>query len=56
MSGIKLFCDGSVNPQSKIGFGAYFVYDETLEDQNIFVKSLKTPLQQNLNWKFYFGL
>ncbi len=25
---IKLFCDGSVNPQKKIGFGAYFLYTE----------------------------
>lgn len=22
---VKLFCDGSVNPQKKIGFGAYFI-------------------------------
>ena len=26
---IKLFCDGSVNPQKKIGYGAYFVYRDT---------------------------
>lgn len=32
---IKLFCDGSVNPQKKIGFGAYFIYDETLKTQDI---------------------
>lgn len=25
---IKLFCDGSVNPQLKIGFGAYFILDD----------------------------
>ena len=25
MNTIKLFCDGSVNPQKKIGYGAYFV-------------------------------
>lgn len=33
MNKIKLFCDGSVNPQKKIGYGAYFVYTEidTLE-------------------------
>jgi len=33
MEKIKLFCDGSVNPQKKIGYGAYFVYTEldTLE-------------------------
>lgn len=27
-SKIKLFCDGSVNPQQKIGFGAYFIIEE----------------------------
>ena len=31
MSSLKLFCDGSVNPQKKIGFGAYFIYDENEE-------------------------
>lgn len=33
MNTIKLFCDGSVNPQKKIGYGAYFVYAdiETIE-------------------------
>lgn len=25
---LKLFCDGSVNPQQKIGFGAYFILEE----------------------------
>lgn len=28
MNSIKLFCDGSVNPQKKIGYGAYFVYTD----------------------------
>jgi len=28
MNNIKLFCDGSVNPQKKIGFGSYFVYTD----------------------------
>ena len=28
MNTIKLFCDGSVNPQKKIGYGAYFVYTD----------------------------
>ncbi len=28
MNEIKLFCDGSVNPQKKIGYGAYFVYTD----------------------------
>jgi len=34
MKKIKLFCDSSVNPQSKIGFAAYLffeVYDEDIE-------------------------
>lgn len=48
MSGIKLFCDGSVNPQSKIGFGAYFIYDETLEDQNIFIKKFENTSSTKL--------
>ena len=29
MQTIKLFCDGSVNPQKKIGFGTYFIYKDT---------------------------
>jgi len=28
MTNIKLFCDGSVNPQKKIGFGSYFLYTQ----------------------------
>ena len=35
---IKLFCDGSVNPQRKIGFGSYFIYDENLLKQDIKIK------------------
>lgn len=35
---IKLFCDGSVNPQLKIGFGAYFIYDEKALNQEIKIK------------------
>lgn len=27
---IKLFCDGSVNPKSNIGYGAYFILDSSL--------------------------
>ena len=40
MNTIKLFCDGSVNPQKKIGFGSYFLYDEqdTLESANKNIK------------------
>lgn len=32
---IKLFCDGSVNPQKKIGFAAYFILDENITLKNI---------------------
>ena len=35
---IKLFCDGSVNPQTKIGFGSYFIYDDGLLKQDIKTK------------------
>ena len=35
---IKLFCDGSVNPQTKIGFGSYFIYDENSLKQDIRIK------------------
>ncbi len=45
---IKLFCDGSVNPQSKIGFGAYFIYDETLEKQNISLKKFENTSSTKL--------
>ncbi|WP_419765100.1 MAG: RNase H family protein [Arcobacter sp.] len=41
MKSLTLFCDGSVNPQSKIGFGAYFIYDETLATQNIKLKKFE---------------
>jgi len=35
---IKLFCDGSVNPKTKIGFGAYFIYNEKIQKQDIKIK------------------
>jgi ribonuclease HI len=42
MKKIKLFCDGSVNPQKKIGVGCYFLHSEndTIEQskKNIKVK------------------
>jgi ribonuclease HI len=41
MNTLKLFCDGSVNPQKKIGFGAYFIYDENLTTQNIKLKKFE---------------
>lgn len=35
---IKLFCDGSVNPQTKIGFGSYFICDDSSLKQDIKTK------------------
>jgi len=40
VNSIKLFCDGGVNPQEKIGYGAYFVYAQTDT-----IKSAKEKLQ-----------
>ncbi len=43
MSGtIKLFCDGSVNPQQKTGFGAYFILAENKEES---IESIKNRIQ-----------
>lgn len=36
-----LFCDGSVNPQKNIGFGSYFIYNESLNEQDIKTKIFK---------------
>ncbi len=41
MDKIILFCDGSVNPQRKIGFGAYFIYDDKLLTQDIKMKKFE---------------
>jgi len=45
---IKLFCDGSVNPQAKVGFGAYFIYDESLETQDIKIKRFENTSSTKL--------
>ena len=37
---IKIFCDGSVNPQKKIGYGAYLL----IEDDKINIKVLKEKI------------
>lgn len=37
MKRIKLFCDGSVDPQKKIGYGAYLL----IKDKNLDIKILK---------------
>jgi hypothetical protein len=31
----QLFIDGSVHPQTKVGFGAYLIYDSTAKEQTI---------------------
>ncbi|MCP4969671.1 MAG: ribonuclease H [Arcobacter sp.] len=43
---IKLFCDGSVNPQKKIGFASYFLLfeNESFEEAR---KKVKTKLFEN---------
>lgn len=43
MNNIKLFCDGSVNPQKKIGYGAYFLYTaiDTLQSAKKKIKTKK---------------
>lgn len=43
---MKLFCDGSVNPQLKIGFGAYFILDEN--NQNIKTKMFENTSSTKL--------
>ena len=40
MKKIKLFCDGSCNPQEKIGYGAYIL----IEDDNFDLVSLKSKI------------
>ena len=40
MKNIKLFVDGSLNPQTKIGYGAYLL----LDDDTIYSDDLKTKL------------
>ena len=41
MEQVILFCDGSVNPQRKIGFGAYFIYNNKLVNQDIKIKKFE---------------
>lgn len=40
MNKIKLFCDGSCNPQEKIGYGAYLL----IEDENYDLEKLKSKV------------
>lgn len=40
MNKIKLFCDGSCNPQNKIGYGAYIL----IEDENFDLSFLKSKV------------
>jgi ribonuclease HI len=48
MSSLKLFCDGSVNPQKKVGMGAYFIYDEAFENQKIHLKRFENTSSTKL--------
>ena len=48
MNEIKLFCDGSVNPQTKIGFAAYFIYNKELSFQNIKIKKFENTSSTKL--------
>lgn len=48
MNELKLFCDGSVNPQEKIGFAAYFIYDENSLNQNIKIKKFENTSSTKL--------
>lgn len=46
MNTIKLFIDGSVNPQHKVGFGAYLVLEESSYGIN-FEEKIKTKKFEN---------
>lgn len=41
MNQILLFCDGSVNPQRKVGFGAYFIFNSGIINQDIKIKKFE---------------
>jgi len=49
---IKLFCDGSVNPKSNVGYGAYFILDSTsiieLSQIDIFTKKFENTSSTKL--------
>lgn len=58
---IKLFCDASVNPQKKIGFGAYFTFEECDDYESVkskiklkkFIETSSTKLEvETLLWAF----
>ncbi len=44
---IKLFCDGSVNPQLKIGYGAYFFLDDITTQKEEIKKIIKIKKFEN---------
>lgn len=44
---VKLFCDGSVNPQQKVGFAAYFILEDEKKDFDEIKKSIKTKKFEN---------
>lgn len=41
MKKIKLFCDSSVNPQSKVGFAAFLSFEKSLENSQINTKKFE---------------
>ena len=45
MKKIKLFCDSSVNPQSKIGFAAYMSFETYDDNLEIKTKMLKVFIE-----------
>jgi len=47
-SSLELYCDGSVNPKTKIGFGAYFIYNKALDNQNINIKKFENTSSTKL--------
>lgn len=47
MFDIKIFCDGSVNPQEKIGFGAYFILDENSSKEENLKNQINTKKFEN---------
>lgn len=44
---VKLFCDGSVNPQLKIGVGAYFILDDDSKSLDDIKESIQTKEFEN---------
>ena len=50
MKKIKLFTDSSVNPQEKVGFGAYLL----LKENNISFEDMKKDIKIKIKLRIYF--